>query len=348
MKNFSFVSLASATIISLTLIGCSNSKSSSDSENNAPERVASKSISFDWQQPYLSTIETFKGSPEYSSENSRFDLRDLNNDGTPELIISPNFEKNTACKVYTFSDGSITELGDNGNYGSFTFYPNSGILSNEHDGDGFVIGEYRTIENGAYKEKLSFYNNSGSASDGATITYEINKKEVSMREYNDSIAAITGFAFLDIGRKYTIDSADTVLHSAESWGAVLTENEKALYSAKLAELDQQYDDYAGFELADLDGNDIPELIISDGIDQDKTCRIFYLKDDTVAELEGTFGSLGQIGFDFNNLVFFTIDSNKQCWNMTGKPLNNYEKSNCLMECGRKYLLNDTSIAAAFR
>ncbi|MCR5729343.1 MAG: hypothetical protein K6G20_03175, partial [Ruminococcus sp.] len=91
-----------------------------------------------------------------------------------------------------------------------------------------------------------------------------------------------------------------------------------------------------------------ELIISDGIDQDKTCRIFYLKDDTVAELEGTFGSLGQIGFDFNNLVFFTIDSNKQCWNMTGKPLNNYEKSNCLMECGRKYLLNDTSIAAAFR
>lgn len=348
MKNFSFVSLASATIISLTLIGCSNSKSSSDSENNAPERVASKSISFDWQQPYLSTIETFKGSPEYSSENSRFDLRDLNNDGTPELIISPNFEKNTACKVYTFSDGSITELGDNGNYGSFTFYPNSGIFSNEHDGDGFVIGEYRTIENGAYKEKLSFYNNSGSASDGATITYEINKKEVSMREYNDSIAAITGFSFLDIGRKYTIDSADTVLHSAESWGAVLTENEKALYSAKLAELDQQYDDYAAFELADLDGNDIPELIISDGIDQDKTCRIFYLKDDTVAELEGTFGSLGQIGFDFNNLVFFTIDSNKQCWNMTGKPLNNYEKSNCLMECGRKYLLNDTSIAAAFR
>ena len=63
-----------------------------------------KSVVFDWQTLYENKLNDFKKSDAYSI-NSMFDLRDINADGIPELIISPDSEPKTVCEVYTYTDG---------------------------------------------------------------------------------------------------------------------------------------------------------------------------------------------------------------------------------------------------
>lgn len=351
MKKNRILHISSAAAALLILTGCS-SNSSSSSEADAPvERTSPKSISFAWQDAYKSLLESFKTSSDFAKD-SRFDLRDIDKNGTPELIISPLSSPSTACQLYTFEDGNIIDLGDNGGYGCFEFYPSNEYISNEHSGQGFLIGEFRRLVDGELKTELSYYNNADSASSGAVITYEINKEEVSLKTYEESLEIIKSTPSMLIGRKFTFGDAsiENAVYCSESWGAVLTENEKMLYKNKLNELMEQYDEYAAFELCDLDKDDVPELIFSEGIAPESSCRIFIIKNGEMTELEGRYGANGRIGLDAEKDVFFSMDSpnGNQCWNLTNQSLDNYEKSDSIIELGRKNLLTSYSISAVLQ
>jgi len=113
---------------------------------------------------------------------------------------------------------------------------------------------------------------------------------------------------------------------------------------------EQYDEYAAFELCDLDKDDVPELIFSEGIAPESSCRIFIIKNGEMTELEGKYGANGRIGLDAEKDVFFSMDSpnGNQCWNLTNQSLDNYEKSDSIIELGRKNLLTSYSISAVLQ
>ena len=104
----------------LTAFGCVNQEEIPE-ESSVPVVINTgidpRSIVFDWQTLYENKLNDFKKS-ELCSDASRFDIYDINADGVPELIISPNDDAKTVCEVYSYADGleKITDIGSRGSF----------------------------------------------------------------------------------------------------------------------------------------------------------------------------------------------------------------------------------------
>lgn len=307
-----------------------------------------KSVVFDWQTLYENKLNDFKKSDAYSI-NSMFDLRDINADGIPELIISPDSEPKTVCEVYTYTDG-LEKVTDIGAHGVFSYIPELDCFGYEYVGEGFTYGEYGRIIAGTFQNDITYYNNAASAAAGAVIRYEINSEETTLVEYENKLNSYK-HPSLTLGRKFTFgkESIDYAVHCSESWGAVLSDVQKKVYSDLLSDiLNNSPENDAAFELCDLDGNKVPELILSTGIADDSDCRVYYLNEAAIADLGNGCGKKGYFCFDIKQNVFFS-DSNGeiQCWSLIESDLSKFKKSESCMECGRKYLLTPDAITAAF-
>lgn len=357
MNLIKHMTAALAIITAASFVGCESKKAS-----NAPELVSeavtilAQNIVFDWQPLYEAKLNEFKKSDKFSQTSnsygsSMFDLLDLTNDGTPELIISPDTDAASACEIYTVSDGSLLFIGEVGSSGSFSFFPLNRIIQDEHKGDGFVIGDFLSFSDTSLDIVLSYYNNADSILSGASLTYEIDKEDVSLAEYDAALEKYTSAPSLTIGRKYSFTDASInyALHFSESWGGVLTDKQKSLFRNKLSELINQGYDEAAFELCDLNADNTPELIVSTGTYKAAVCMIYTIENGTLSELGTQLDSSGRICFDIENKVYFSADiSGNHYSSLIDTDLNAYQESESIVECGRKYLLKDEFIISAFQ
>ena len=104
----------------------------------------------------------------------------------------------------------------------------------------------------------------------------------------------------------------------------------------------------GFEIVDLDLNNIPELVVSTGILSDSQVRIFYFDTNDVKEIDVSCDTDGGLHYDMTSKVFYAtdFDGKLQCWSMAGADINSFKPSESNMKCGRKNLLTADSIAKA--
>ena len=172
LKKLTTAFLAFAT--TATAVGCSGKKNSG-SENAGILNVSPRSIVFEWQSLYEQKLNEFMSSDKFSEvaqkglEESRFDLFDLNDDGTPELFISANNDHKTQCEIFTISDGQVVSAGIIGEYGAFTYYPDFRLINDEYSGNGFVVGKFISFDGKSLTDYFSYSDNSGSASKGESI-----------------------------------------------------------------------------------------------------------------------------------------------------------------------------------
>lgn len=348
------ISAAAAAALMAASFGCSDKKTGKSKNTSVSSEVINpQSIVFDWQKPYESKLTEFKASSDYKEGDSMFDVYDLTGDGTPELIISANSEPSTACQVYTLSGGETAQYGELGAYGKFRYLPTLKTVGYDYEGEGFVIGEYFDITDEKLESAVHFYNNSASASSGARITYEINGSDVALSKYDESLAPYKRTAYIEIGRKYTFgeDAVDYALHCSGSWGAVLSDAQKELFKGELVKhLSDAQENSAAFEVCDLDGNNIPELVISAGTETLSQCSVYYLQDGVLNDMGQSCGRDGVLGYDVKQKIFFSAggEGGTQCWSFTGADVSGFSKSDSTMECGRKYLLNDDGILEGLR
>ena len=336
----------------LTSFGCSAKKEDTESSSEPViinTGIDPQSVVFDWQPLYEQKLADYKKSDAYSI-NSRFDIRDINSDGIPELILSPNDDPMTVCEIYTYTDG-LEKVTDMGAYGVFRLIPQLGCVGYEYVGEGFTYGEYGQLREKVFQKDVTYYNNAASAAGGAVIKYEINSEDISLVEYEDKLKPYREGASITVGRKYTFgkDAIDYAIHCSESWGAVLSDIQKKSYSTLLSDiLKKSPENDAAFELCDLDGNNLPELILSTGVAEDSDCKIYYLSDAAVSDLGNGCGRNGFISFDLKSKTFFSDNNGDiQCWSMTSSDLSKFSKSESCMDCGRKYLLTADGIESAF-
>ncbi len=352
MESKKILTAAVAFTALLSAFGCSENKTSVVAE---PETVNTNidphSIVFEWQNLYQDKLKEFASSSAYSAANSRFDIYDINQDGTPELILSPNTTADSVCEVYTYKDG-LEKFADIGTYGVFRFIPASGCLGYEYVGDGFVYGEYRSMNDGFDTPAFTFYNNVASAASGAVIRYEINGEEVSLIEYDEAMKPYSDSASVSIGRKYTFGekSIDYALHCSASWGAVLSNIQKNAYKKILTDIiSNSPENDAAFEIADLDGNNVPELIVSTGIADNSDCRIYFLNEAEVCDLGSSCGQKGVFSFDVEKSVIFSAEgAETKCLSMKEEDISKFKQSDSVMECGRTFLLTNDSVNFAFQ
>lgn len=345
------ISILMAGAVLAVCAGCSETKKVESlpltllDTNMAPQDVEMK-----WQKDYESLLTAFKNSEQYS-ENSMFDLTDLTGDGTPELIISPSEDVRAQCIIYTMMGTVAENIATFGSYGQFDYLPEAGAIGYSYKGDGFVVGEYQTLQEGFFQTAVSFFNNSESASSGAVIKYQINNDDVSLAKYEEALQPFKQATNFITGRKYTFgdDAIKYAIYYSESWNAVLRDEQKQVYRDRLSAVLEKADlKDAAFEMADLDMNGIPELVVSTGILNDSQVRIFYFDTNDIKELDCSCDTDGGIHYDMTSKVFYATDfyGEIKCWSMAGTDINNFTPSNSNMKCGRKYLLTKDNIEKA--
>ena len=346
------ISTAAATLSSFA--SCENGSQKVSVAEPTTSGVTPESIVFDWQSAYDKKISEFKASADYSSglSGSMFDLCDITGDGSPELLISPSTGAESECRIYTFSGGNIISLGECGVKGEFIYYPSTRTIGKKYVGKTFEINEFLGIEDNELYSKNKFYNNRNGVSSGARLTYEIDNETVNVSEYDKKIAEYTSLSGIEVGRKYSFAApvVNYALHCSESWGAVLTQSQKKLYSDILTELAKNASGDAAFELCDLNDDDLPELIYSESSEKNAMCHIYRIKDKIVDEVTSSFPSVdGSIYFDPEKKIYFGPEfSEIQPQSLDSGSVGDYKRTDDVMICGRKNLLNDDSIQKALR
>lgn len=342
--------ISTAFVLSTSLFSCSDGTTPDSSSAPEDVKISPQSITFEWQNIYMDKLAEFKNSADFSADiknGSRFDLFDITGDKTPELIISPDNNGLTPCRIYSCSNGELVELGETGNSGTFCYLPDMQLIKDEYQGDGFIIGKYISYQDGTFETVISYSDNLMSASSGATIRYEINGEEVLLPDYDSALSTYRSSPAIDAGRKYTFgdNALNYAVKCSESWGAVLSLSQKELYRTKLSELLNSPDAVYAFELCDLNNDEIPELIISNGSELQNYCEIYYFAENGLAHIDGVFGAYGQFTFDTEQ---FVLSAGVARWSINNSNFsaNDYRFSDSLAETGRKYLLTEKNITTA--
>lgn len=330
------------------MAGCSKTENILDSQ---PDPLAVKtspeSVVFDWQDEYQSKLEQFKASSAYT-DSSMFDLCDITNDGIPELIISPSDDAAAACDAFTLIGTDLIKIASCGSFGQFTFAPSIPVIGYEYAGEEFTIGEFQTFTEGFYNVDFSYYTNMNSASSGAVIRYEINGEGVSLDEYEETVNAYKDEESFNVGRKYSFgdDAIRYAVHCSESWSEVLTVAQKKKYSEKLSDILKNTSSAdSAFELADLDGNGLPEVVVSSGSITEMPVSVLFLDNEGVKELEASGDENGCLRLDIKKNIFYAPDQSGKlkCWSLSGESVSSFKPSESIMACGRKYTLTSDNI-----
>ena len=346
--------LFTAAAVLAASAGCSGGTRTVSVVEPTTSAVAPESIIFDWQNTYEKKLNDYKQSAGFvkGESGSMFDLCDLTGDGSPELIISPSVDTEAECRIYTCIGGNAIDIGECGVKGVFEYAPEIKTISKKYVGKTFEITEFMVIEENALATVKKFYNNRNAVSTGARLTYEVDNETVNVSEYDRQLSEFTSSSFLEIGRKYSFEDASVnyALHYSESWGPVLTDTQKELYRNVLRDQMNGADVTAAFELCDLNGDDVPELIYSEGTYPDAFCHIYKLGDNRTDEVAGAFmASDGNIFFDVDKKVYFGPQtSSVGPQSLDGGAVTGYTRTENVIVCGRKYLLNEDSLVKAFR
>jgi hypothetical protein len=343
------VGMAAAVIMT----GCGSGNTTVSQIEPTTVKITPDSVVFDWQKLYESKLNEFRQSADYKDGlgGSMFDICDITGDGSPELIISPSSDAETACQMYTLSGGSVSSLGENGANGVMLYIPSKNTISFAYIGKSFEIREFKLLEDGEFITKDKFYNNRNGIASGGKLTYEVNNEEVTGVEYDKAVAAYTSLPSLELGRKYSFgaQSQKYALYCSESWGPVLNDAQKEQYKKILADCLQSADTGAAFDIVDINGDNEPELVYSEGSFDTAECNIYMFNGDTAVEAGSCMTARGTINCDVEKKVYFASDSTETDAYALGssEKTAGYSKTDNIIECGRRYVLTEESIQKAF-
>lgn len=345
--------LAGTAAAALILTGCTSGTKTVSEVQPTTSPISPDSVVFSWQKAYSDKLSEFRSSSDFveGANGSMFDLCDLTGDGVPELVISPSIENDAVCDIYTAAGSSVTKIGSTGAKGTFGYIPSQNAVSFHYQGKNFELREFFKIEENALVTLKKFYNNSSRASSGGRITYEVDNSPVMLSEYEQILNTFTADTEFEIGRKFSFtDAAENyALHFSESWGAVLTETEKEFYSSVLTELLNDGEADAAYELCDIDGDNIPELIYSVGEFPGAECRVYRFDGLSISLTAEITSHNGRVGFDPEKKICFDGSAHPSAvYSADGSTPADTSPSASLVLCGRKFPLREGSLTEAFR
>lgn len=178
----------------------------SESTTNTPE---------DWKSIYKTKLQ--EKAKEYSGSeyDAKFELVDIDQNGSPELFISPAEFRTSACEVYTICDGSIKQLQVSTMYGGLHYNSKEKIIGDVHiyNLGSTVLYWAAKLENGDIKVIYS--------SDAHDDTFTVNGENVTLEEYKAANAKYPiqgGEDWKFVGRKHSLNSSeiDNVLGISDS------------------------------------------------------------------------------------------------------------------------------------
>ena len=126
---------------------------------------------------YVEYIERYS-----SPQEIHYDIYDLDGDDIPELIISEGYFHAAGCRIYSYVNSELRELGRLGEWGTFLFYPESNLILWSWTNQGHHIEKWYEIKDHEMNLLYSY---------GFLVTgkdqqqYEINGESADKEEYNE-------------------------------------------------------------------------------------------------------------------------------------------------------------------
>lgn len=190
MKKDRVFMLCSVLILIMFLASCAV-----NSNHNAEESVNSKSVinnSTDslandkpWETEYNRKLHDFYveyNERYFSPQKIYYDTYDLDGDDNPELIISEGDYHMAKCRIYSYVNSELIEVGKLGEWGTFSYYPKSRLILCSWTNQGHHVEKWYEIESHDMKLLCSY----GFVWKEKDLKqYEINGKSASEEEYNE-------------------------------------------------------------------------------------------------------------------------------------------------------------------
>lgn len=164
----------------------------------------------DWKTAYRKVLTDFMDSEDYG-EVSTWDLQDLDNDGTPELLISKDQYHITGVMFYYYEDGkAVPVLGDEGQPMEYGFYggvlidPEESLLGVDDVRQGMHYIVTHKYEDHRLTSVQRIVEDSGAAGK-ANASYTVDDITVSEAEYISAYDEVKSKNWRAAGNQYTFD-----------------------------------------------------------------------------------------------------------------------------------------------
>ena len=151
------------------------------SSKDLPDETTTTKKSDDYMAAYNEFLHNYNNGSLNGYESFGFIY--LNNDDTPELVVSEGTSHAAGAGIFTYLNGNVVEIGYVGNWGSAVYVERGSVFLSEYEGNGAYSAEvYKMSASGKAEEIFSCYNDE--KHDGLEKhSYKINDVEVSSEEY---------------------------------------------------------------------------------------------------------------------------------------------------------------------
>lgn len=153
--------------------------------------------------------------------NLRYDLVYVDEDDIPELIyMEDSYHACTVHMCLAYKDG-VFEIGEFGEYGSFSYVPGKGIILSYYMGMGSYLYDYFCLENRTLREE-KYFEASESYDGSGEVTYYIDGDKVNEDTYQEEISNYRKYNFVTADHygafsyKESYDVYDILINYAKS------------------------------------------------------------------------------------------------------------------------------------
>jgi len=167
-----------------------------------------------WRKAYETVLTEFQET-DYFSEYSMWNIFDIDSDGVPELVISPNGSHVAGCVLYAFKDGKAIRLGKDekmfGEWGVISVCQSEALVCSQYFGMGVLYVSYYHFDGYSLKLVDEFRNNEGALVGDIqkTAEYFHNGESVTRDEYYSETTPYAKMHWVDnIGREYDFSQLD--------------------------------------------------------------------------------------------------------------------------------------------
>lgn len=141
-----------------------------------------------WKKLYANELRKHRGYFSFRFVSPRFNICDLDGNGTPELLISDNDVHGSGVEIFTVYQGKLIDFGSYGSWGEVQFNSNNKYIFSGFTNNGYNYTDIYKIKNGEMIKLVSFWEDTGVVADKSKWHYNVDDKNVSKAEYDAASA----------------------------------------------------------------------------------------------------------------------------------------------------------------
>ena len=299
-----------------------------DAEKEESAEETSWTGSF-YMKAYQQFLESYMKEKEYPTLVTRATLAFIDDDNVPELLLIESFNHPAGVKVYTYYQESVIELGEFGSFGSMQYVEKGGMIFSGWSGMGEGVANFYQMEDGEAKLVCSIRDYE--PFDGSPKTYEIDGVSATEEENNkkwEELYDAYEYVLIRYDDAFVVQEPEITDVLDKALNALFLQKDSLQLTEMVAEQSEVLDGYGAFlaeyephitgnnseevpvfSLIYLDGDDVPELVVIEGIAHACGGYVYTFEEGEVIPIGEGYGQYGAMRYrEKEGIVFHDYDA----------------------------------------